>query len=199
MAWLRAGGVPRTPGVVVQECGVGLVTLVLDEASGRVEFAAPPLTEAELSDHVVDAMCVGLGLPRDAVVRGAVLSNGPTFAALELTSAEHVLAAVPDYAALATAGVDVGLIGPHSPGGPADVEVRLLMTSLGAGEDPVTGSLNAALAQWLMGAGALPESYTASQGTAIGRAGRLSLRRDDQGQVWVGGHAVCCVEGTVDL
>lgn len=195
-AWLAAGGQPHEPGVVRQECGVGLVELRLG-SDGRIAFGAPPLQRRELDSDTVARAADALGIPAAAVVAAQELTNGPTFTALLLDSAERVLGIDADPAALARLSLEFGLVGPYPAGSPCDVEVRLLMSGLGSGEDPVTGSLNAALAQWLMAEGRLPDRYTASQGTRLGRAGRLFLERDDAATVWVGGDAVTCISGTL--
>ena len=197
-AWLEAGGRPKGRHIV-QECGVGLVAIRRDASTDTLAFAAPPrrrsgpLTDAELATIVQ-----GLRLPPEAVVDHSWCDNGPGWQALLLDSAERVLAVVPDYQALA--GLEVGIVGPYAPGsGTADVEVRAFFPgNSGLTEDPVTGSLNAALAQWLIAAGYAPTAYTAAQGTAMGRAGRVHLEQDDAG-VWVGGQCVTVVSGTVRL
>lgn len=198
-AWLEAGGVPKTPGVVVQECGVGLVTLRLGDG-GRAAFGAPPVRIEPIDEARIETMCGALGIGRDAVLDAAVLTNGPVFPTLLLDSASRVLAVTPDHSVLTREHLDIGLVGLHPAGSECQAEVRLLMGTVGSGEDPVTGSLNASIAQWLMGTGVLPDRYTAAQGTAIGRAGRVYLERDtatDPAGVWVGGDAVTCIEGTV--
>jgi len=195
-AWLGAGGVPKQPGVVVQECGVGLLPVRLGDA-GRAAFGAPPLRHDEPAPGAVAAVAGALGIPLESVQRAAQLTNGPSFLALHLDSAQRVLDIDADFAALGATGMEAGLVGPHPAGSDCDVEVRLLMSGLGTGEDPVTGSLNAALAQWLIGEGLLPERYVAAQGTRLGRAGRVYLERDLDGQVWVGGDAVTCISGTI--
>lgn len=194
-AWLAAGGTPRRAGTVVQECGVGLVEIRL-AADGRAAFGAPPLRREPLGGPELERILTAVDVPAGAVRAAQVLTNGPTFHALLLDSAERVLAV--DGARVAALGVELGLVGPYPAGSPCDVEVRLLMAGLGAGEDPVTGSLNAALAQWLIGDGLLPERYVASQGTRLGRAGRLFLECDAAGAVWVGGDAVTVVHGTIE-
>lgn len=197
-AWLDAGGTPTTPGTVVQECAVGLVRLRRDD--GRLAFAAPPLRTAEVAPEVLGALTAALGVEPSAVVGSRVLDNGPTFVALRLPSSAAVLGLRPDMAALAAVeGVsEVGVVGPHPPGGPIAVEVRAFAAALGIPEDPVTGSLNASLAQWLQGEGVLPDAYVAAQGTALGRAGRVHVERAD-GETWVGGDTVTVLSGTCTL
>ncbi|MGN6687769.1 MAG: PhzF family phenazine biosynthesis protein [Actinomycetales bacterium] len=221
-AWLTAGGRPQRPGWVRQESGLGLVTLRADEATGELAFAAPSRRRSgPLSPEDVDLLVAGLGLDPDAVVDSQWCDNGPPWQALLLRSAEDVLAARPDPAVLG--GRYVGLVALRQPplstdapaaalGVPgagaadapagdvvADAEVRAFFpTAQGLGEDPVTGSLNAALAQWLIGSGTLPDRYVAAQGTALGRQGRVSLLREGD-DMWVGGRCVTVIDGTVTL
>lgn len=202
-AWLEAGGKPKGE-YVVQECGVGLVKLKRD--GSRLAFAAPPLRRGgPLDDSDVELIARGLGIPRSDIVAHAWCDNGPKWRGVMLKSAEQVLALKPDGAVLA--GLDVGVIGPRGKvgvvgprGDDCAFEVRAFFpANNGMGEDPVTGSLNAALAQWLIGAGMAPERYIASQGTALGRAGRVHIERDAQGEIWVGGASATCVDGSVRL
>ncbi|GII98919.1 PhzF family phenazine biosynthesis protein [Sediminihabitans luteus] len=230
-AWLEAGGVPATQGadgagVVVQECGVGLVQVRRDDA-GRLAFAAPtPTTDEPVDDATLASIVAGLGIDAADVVDHRFVDNGPGWRSVLLRSAEQVLALAPDMTRL---GVPVGVVGPYGSGaagtvagsagtgnagaagtvagdtvagstttgpGGAAFEVRAFVPDLGVPEDPVTGSLNAVLAQWLIPAGRAPHRYVANQGTALGRAGRVAIENVD-GQVWVGGDTVTCVEGTV--
>ncbi len=197
-AWLAAGGQPREAGVVVQECGVGLVQVQRDAAhSGRLAFAAPPLrrtgpVEPELMGRVTQA----LGLQASDVLHHQWVDNGPGWMALMLRSAAQVLAIQPNWAVLGD--VKLGLVGAQAPGSATQFEVRAFVPGLGVPEDPVTGSLNAGLAQWLIGAGLAPQQYVAAQGAALGRAGRVHIRQE-AGQVWVGGDVVSCIEGEVSI
>ena len=125
------------------------------------------------------------------------VDNGPGWLALLLPSADDVLAIEPDLDALA--GLDVGVVGPYPPGADAAFEVRAFAPGVGVGEDPVTGSLNASLAQWLIGSGRAPASYRAAQGARLGRAGVIEVDRDPDGAVWVGGATTTCIRGTVTL
>lgn len=192
-AWLAAGGRPRGEHIV-QECGVGLVAIHRDPDTGVLAFTAPPRRRSgPLDDADVHAIADGLGLRRDAVIAHQWCDNGPRWQAVLLASAEQVLAVRPDPAGLA--GRFVGLVGPHGPDGPGDVEVRAFFPGgQSLVEDPVTGSLNAALAQWLIAAGHLPTRYLAVQGTGLGRAGRVHIEaRGDE--VLVGGACVTVLEG----
>jgi PhzF family phenazine biosynthesis protein len=203
-AWLAAGGVPRQDDVV-QECGVGLVRIRRD--GKRLAFAAPPLLKSgPLPEADVALIARGLGVDRTDVVAHAWCDNGPNWRGVMLRSAEQVLALRPDGAVLA--GLDVGVVGPRGKvgvtgargEGDTQFEVRAFFPgNNGLCEDPVTGSLNAALAQWLIGAGLAPERYVAAQGTALAREGRVHIERDASGTVWVGGASVTCIEGQVQL
>ena len=194
-AWLQSGGQPRVPGRVVQECGVGLVTLRQD--GDRLAFAAPPLRRSgPLDEADVARIAQGLGVARSDILHHAWCDNGPQWRGVMLRSAEQVLALKPDGAILA--GLEVGVVGSSDADGIA-FEVRAFFPgNNGLAEDPVTGSLNAALAQWLIGSGLAPVRYVASQGTALGRAGRVHVEQDGR-DIWVGGHTVTCISGTVRL
>jgi PhzF family phenazine biosynthesis protein len=213
-AWLEAGGVPRGENVV-QECGVGLVKLKRD--GQRLAFAAPPLIKSgPLPEEDVALIARGLGVARSDITAHAWCDNGPNWRGVMLQSAEQVLALRPDGAVLA--GLDIGVVGPNSKasgqkplGGKIGVvgareehdtqfEVRAFFPgNNGLCEDPVTGSLNAALAQWLIGAGLAPDRYVAAQGTALAREGRVFIQRDANGTIWVGGQSVTCIHGHVTL
>jgi len=196
--WLDNGGVPATPGIVVQECGAGLVRIRRgsDQDGDRFAFAAPPLLRSGPADAAVRRVVAeSLRLPEDALRAVQWVDNGPGWVAALLADADAVLAARPRFTEL-----DLGLVGLHPPGSPQAIEVRGFFPKDGAFvEDPVTGSLNASVAQWLLGSGRLTAPYVAAQGTAIGRAGRIHVRQDDDGRIWVGGDTVTCVEGHLDL
>lgn len=199
-AWRSNGGVSKQPGVTVQECGAGLIT-VRDDGD-RLAFAAPPLErggppEPELVAEVVDAM----GLDPSEVEDSQWVDNGPGWLALLLRSADAVRAARPRRVPtkVGLAGL-VGLVAREASGAPADVEVRAFFPKDGVvTEDPVTGSLNASLGQWLIGSGRLDSPYVASQGSALGRAGRVYVSMDADGQVWVAGTTRTLVEGTIEM
>lgn len=194
-AWLEAGGAVRG-GRLVQECGVGLVEIA--RTGGRLAFIAPPLLrggpveQADLAP-VVEA----LGLAPDEVVDAQWCDNGPGWLGIRLHDATAVLAVQPRSGDL---GHMVGLVGLHPAGSETAVEVRALCKAdLGIIEDPVTGSLNAALAQWLIADGTLPSSYVASQGAVVGRTGRIHVQQDARGSIWVGGDTRTTLRGSVDL
>ena len=198
-AWLEAGGVSHTQGTIIQECGAGLVTL--RDHGGRLAFAAPPLVRSgPVDDDTLATVMRCLGVGPDRVVAAEWVDNGPGWLGLLLDSADTVLALRPDVPGLGD--LEVGVIGPYAAADVARVgaayEVRAICPSLGIGEDPVTGSLNAGLAQWLIGSGRAPTAYVASQGTVLGRRGRVRVEAVG-GDVWVAGDAVTCVTGQVAL
>jgi len=165
--------------------------------AGRLAFAAPPLTRSGPVDEPDMArIAAGLRLPRQALLDATWLVNGPDWIGVLLDSAERVLDIRPDYAAMQ--GLKVGVIGPHAAAGGADFEVRTFIPRDAAAEDPVTGSFNAGVAQWLIGSGRAPASYTAAQGTMLGRAGKVHVDAMDS-DIWVGGSSVTCISGTVVL
>ena len=194
-AWLEAGGVPKTPGRIVQECGVGLVAL--KQEGSRLAFAAPPMAAREPEPSLLNNIASALGLEAKQILAARWLQNGPLWLGLRLGSAEEVLAIEPDFSAVAKLAF-VGVIGPYPPGSEVQYEVRAFVPGDGIPEDPVTGSLNAAFAQWLIAEGTAPRRYIAAQGTCMQRAGRVHVEADAD-TVWVGGHSRTCIEGTVSL
>ncbi|MGB5934431.1 MAG: PhzF family phenazine biosynthesis protein [Ornithinimicrobium sp.] len=221
-AWLAVGGVPRAERIIVQECEAGLVRV--RRSGGQLAFAAPPLTRfGPPDDGLRAAVIAALGVSAVSVVDMSWVVNGPNWLGVLLDSAQTVLAVRPDVNAfMALDGVDIGVIGPHSsgssgepgsttserPGSAAagadtpDFEVRAFCPSLGVDEDPVTGSLQAGLAQWLIGSGVAPRSYLAAQGTVLHRAGLVSIEASSTvgiEDIWVGGDAVLRIAGAVDL
>jgi len=194
-AWLQSGGVPKADGVVVQECGAGLVRVKHD--AGRLAFAAPPLTRfGPVSDTVHAQVAAGLRLPEASLLDVSWLVNGPEWIGVLLESAEQVLALEPDYAAMGK--LKVGVIGPHEAGAAIDFEVRTFVPGDAMVEDPVTGSFNAGAAQWLIESGRAPGEYVAAQGTVLGRAGRIHVSAKD-GVIWIGGESTTCIQGSVLL
>jgi PhzF family phenazine biosynthesis protein len=194
-AWLAAGGVPKGKDVV-QECGVGLVKIA--RQGTRLAFAAPPrLRSGPLSEEDVQLIAKGLGVARDDILHHAWCDNGPQWRGVMLATDKQVLGLKPDVHVLQ--GLEIGVVGAKS-SGDTQFEVRAFFpTKNGLTEDPVTGSLNAAIGQWLIAEGLAPENFVASQGTCLGRAGRVHLQRDAQGQVWVGGDSVTCIQGKVQI
>ena len=223
--WLEAGGVSKNKEVIVQECAKGLVKIRRDANSTRLAFAAPALLRTAPSPVVLAQIAAALGIKAAQVTVAQLLDNGPVWLGLLLDSPETVLQIMPNHQELAKLGVKVGLAGIYPPDAvapliartnreakafvqknsditpdlQANLEVRAFAASIGINEDPVTGSLNASLAQWLMADGVMPEHYTAAQGVCMGRAGQVDLQRDANGQVWVGGQSVTCIDGEVTL
>lgn len=193
-AWLEAGGRPMRPGLITQDCDAGLVAV--RRIDGRLSFEAPPLvrtgpTEPELADEIAAVLRIG----RESIIDSQWVDNGPGWVAVLLADAASVLALKPGYIPF-----DLGVAGPYPAGSPEAFEVRAFFPKDGTTvEDPVTGSLNASLAQWLLRTGRASAPYVASQGTALGRRGRVHVSADDDGGIWVGGGTVTLITGTVDL
>ncbi len=225
-AWLQAGGQPKVGNMIVQECQVGLVNIRRETGTQRLAFAAPPLLRTAPGAELLAQVIQALGLQAGQVLAAQLLDNGPVWLGLLLGSVESVLQLAPDHLAQEKLGVKVGVAGIYPPeeaplligranrearafdleateklSTPAapDLEVRAFAAAIGIAEDPVTGSLNASLAQWLMAEGRMPGRYLASQGVCLERAGQVHIERDAQGQVWVGGESVTCIEGQVML
>jgi PhzF family phenazine biosynthesis protein len=195
-AWLEAGGVPKDPEVLVQQCGAGLVRVRRDRT--RLSFAAPPLIRGgDVAAEDLTEIVAFLGIDHDLVVDSQWADNGPGWVALLLADAGAVLALDPK-AVDAGRFDSIGVIGPYPPGSEVDFEVRAFTPLEGQREDPVTGSLNAALGQWLIGTGRAPNSYVAAQGTALGRRGRVYVTKVGD-EVWTGGDAVTGVTGMVHI
>ena len=194
-AWLLAGGAPRDPDVIVQQCGIGLVRLRRDGM--RLAFAAPPLRRSgPLDETMLDQISVSLRIARANIVRHQWVDNGPGFCAVMLASAGQVLALQPDFIAMGS--LKLGVIAPQPSGADTAFEVRSFVPPSGINEDPVTGSLNAGLAAWMIGAGLAPDSYVVAQGTALRRAGRVFVDRDGD-DIWIGGDSAVCIAGEVTL
>ncbi len=223
-AWLKAGGQPRQCGQLVQECGVGLVTL--KSVDGRWAFAAPPLQRQTPAPTLLAEVLAALDLHAEEVLAVQDLNNGPHWMGLLINSVDSLLALKPDHTALKRLNTKVGVAAKRDArahraanglirranrearafapstrmaNDPTDLEVRAFAAPVGIAEDPVTGSLNASLAQWLMAEGLMPARYSARQGTALGRAGQVFLSQDAQDQVWVGGDVVDCIRGHLKL
>jgi PhzF family phenazine biosynthesis protein len=193
-AWLAAGGRPQAAGAIVQECGAGLIQVRRTE--NGLAFAAPPLIRSgPVEEELVGQIASRLGIDRAEIVDAEWADNGPGWVAVLLESADAVLALRPGPVDL-----DIGVVGAYPPGSPQAFEVRAFFPKDGATvEDPVTGSLNASLAGWLLRTGRATTPYVASQGTALGRSGRVHVSRDSDGTIWVGGGTVTCVAGEVEL
>ncbi|HEX3910748.1 MAG TPA: PhzF family phenazine biosynthesis protein [Solirubrobacteraceae bacterium] len=192
-AWMRAGGTPRGSSIV-QECTAGLVRLRVQDRD--IAFAAPPLLrEGPAEEETIAHAAAVLGIRREQVLDAQWADNGPGWVAVLLEHAEAVLAMRPGFV-----DIDLGVVGPYPPGAPEQFEVRAFFPKDGVTvEDPVTGSLNAAIAPWLLRRGLARAPYLVSQGTVLGRRGRVHVDRADDGTIWVGGGTVTCVTGQVDL
>ena len=200
-AWLEAGGSSKRPDVVVQECKIGLVRIRRE--APRLAFAAPPLKLAAPSPDLLAKVAGALGLAPQQIVAAQLLDNGPVWLGLLLDSPQTVLRLQPDHGTLKALGQKVGVAARYPDADAADpdapsLEVRAFAAAIGIEEDPVTGSLNASLAHWLMAENRMPSAYLAAQGSCIDRAGRVSIAKDD-GQIWVGGESVTCIGGQVRL
>ena len=222
-AWLAAGGQPHDDTLIVQECAVGLVSI--RRRGQQLAFAAPPLRRGTPAPQLLAQVAQALGIDAGQIRAAQQLDNGPQWLGLLLDRADTVLALTPDHARLRELGQKVGVaartqddggvqliartsrearaFAGHAADAPRqaspDLEVRAFAAPAGVTEDPVTGSLNASLAQWLMAEGHMPARYLAAQGSCLGRAGRVLLERDAQGQVWVGGQVQTCLRGDVLL
>ncbi len=192
-AWLEAGGVGRSAAETVQQCAAGLIRV--RGASGRLAFAAPPcLRTGPLDEDLLARIVAALRLRREAVLDHQWVDNGPGWCAVRLASADAVLALDPDWVALQD--IKLGVVGPHPAGGPVQFELRALIGGELAFEDPVTGSLNASVAQWLIASGVAPSTYVAAQGAKLARRGRVFIEQAGL-DIWVGGHSISCVRGEV--
>jgi PhzF family phenazine biosynthesis protein len=194
-AWLTlGGGTPKQPDLVVQECAAGLIEV--RQLEHGLAFAAPPLrrsgaVDEELLERIADAF----GIDRSAILDAEWADNGPPWIALLFADSDAVLALEPGFIEL-----DIGVAGPRPDGSHEAFEVRAFFPKDGSlVEDPVTGSFNASLAQWLLRSGRARAPYVARQGTALGRSGRVHISTDAAGAVWVGGGTIACITGTVDL
>ena len=194
-AWLHTGGRPKVHGLVRQECGVGVVDI--DVSGDAPAFAAPPTAIRTMDETMRSSIISVLDIAPETIVDCAELDNGPVWQAFHLSSATAVLAVDSSRVRWPTFKA-IGLIGPHPPGSECDYEVRMVAPSSGMSEDPITGSLNAALAHWMVSDARLTGPIKVAQGTSIGRFGRISIRPVDA-TIWIGGHTHIVIEGTVDL
>ena len=199
-AWLEGGGTPRSGEAIVQQCGVGLVRIRRDGTA--LAFGAPPLARTDAGAGVLRDVAAALGLQPAQLLSAQLLDNGTTWLGLLLDADTTVARLQPDFGRLAATRLKVGVAAVRGAAGDGDgttLVVRGFAPHLGVNEDPVTGSLNASLAQWLIAEGRMPGHYVAAQGAALGRAGRVSIDTDAAGQIWVGGRCVTCIAGTVSL
>ena len=196
-AWLHFGGKAREAGIVRQECGVGIVEIDTSDPQ-MLAFTAPPTAIRPMQPHNIDAITTALEIPRERVLQTAELENGPLWQVMQLDSAETVLALDSSKVRWPTFQA-IGMIGAHPPGGECAYEVRMLAPSSGMSEDPITGSLNSALAHWLQGRGQLDHPITVAQGTRINRHGRVAITPVDPHTTRIGGQTHILIEGTVYL
>jgi PhzF family phenazine biosynthesis protein len=195
-AWLDNGGTPRHPGRIVQECAAGLISV--RRGDGTLSFAAPPLVrDGALDEEFVDRIVAAFGIKRDRVLAHQWVDNGPGWAVVQLPTAEEVLALEPDLSLIPAAMV--GAIGAYPDGSAHAFEMRTFAPGVGVAEDPVCGSMNASVAQWLTATGGAPSTYRVSQGKRVGRAGTVEITADADGTVWVGGAATGYISGTIAL
>jgi len=194
-AWLMAGGIAKARDYIVQECGIGLVRIRRD--GSRLAFAAPPLLRSgDVDAALLQKIARGLGISRDDILQHQWVDNGAGFCAVMLRSAEQVRVLKPDFALLRD--IKLGVIAPQAHDTDTQYEVRAFVGRVGIAEDPVTGSLNAGLATWMIGAGLAKNSYVAAQGTALQRRGRVFVDKIDN-EIWVGGDVAVCIEDSVTL
>jgi PhzF family phenazine biosynthesis protein len=194
-AWLTlGGGRPKQDDVIVQECAAGLIPVRRSDAG--LAFAAPPLLRSGAVDEAfVQRIATAARIERGQILAAEWVVNGPEWIAILLASADEVLALAPG-----PMDFDLGVVGPHPEGSSEAFEVRAFFPKDGATvEDPVTGSLNASVAQWLLRTGRAQAPYVASQGTVLGRSGRVHISTDADGAVWVGGGTITCIGGTVEI
>jgi len=194
-AFLASGGDAKKPGEVVQQCAIGLVRVKRDGA--RLAFAAPPLKRSGPVDAATRAQAIAsLRVAAEEVLDVVWCDNGPGWLAIRLADAASVLALQPDFAVMDR--LKVGVVGAYPAGSECQFEVRAFVPDIGVPEDPVTGSLNAGLALWLQEAGLAGDSYVAAQGAALGRAGRVHVKRDAEA-TWIGGDVTPLIHGQVRL
>ncbi|QUH03919.1 PhzF family phenazine biosynthesis protein [Saccharopolyspora erythraea] len=195
-AWLENGGTPRHGDRVVQECGAGLVTV--HRGDGVLSFAAPPtIRDGAMEEEFLGEVVTAFGISRDQVLDHQWVDNGPGWAVVRLATAQEVLALEPDLSLIPTAMV--GAVGAYPEGSPYDFEMRTFAPGAGVAEDPVCGSMNASVGQWLTRTGAAPARYRVSQGSRLGRAGDITITAADDGTVWVGGATTSYIRGTINL
>jgi PhzF family phenazine biosynthesis protein len=190
-AWLNAGGTPRGE-TIVQHCAAGLIPIRRD--GPRLAFRAPPLVRSGPADEETrQRISAGTGIAPGALEAVEWIDNGPGWCGALLRDVETLRAVKPDYAALG--GLNLGLVAPAGADDPYDFELRAFTSRY---EDPVTGSLNASVGQWLLRTGVATGDYIAAQGMALGREGRVHVTRDG-GEVWIGGEVATCITGTLAL
>ncbi|WP_309072821.1 PhzF family phenazine biosynthesis protein, partial [Arthrobacter sp.] len=195
-AWLEAGGTPLSADCVVQECTAGLINV--RRGSGILSFAAPATQRTgDLESDYLAQIVTAFGIREDQVLSHQWVDNGPGWAVIRLRTAQEVLDLEPDLSQIPTAMI--GAIGAYPEGSEHAYEMRTFAPAVGIVEDPVCGSMNASVGQWLIGTGAVPSTYRVSQGSRLGRAGDITITADDDGTVWVGGATTTCFRGTAKI
>ncbi len=195
-AWLDDGGTPHDADRIVQECAAGLISV--RRRGDALSFAAPPLLrQGPLDEEFVEQVVAAFGIERERVLAHQWVDNGPGWAVLRLATAEDVLGLEPDLSRIPTAMV--GAVGAYPVGSEHAFELRTFAPGVGVPEDPVCGSMNASVGQWLTATGAAPSAYRVSQGARVGRAGTVEITAEADGTVWVGGGAVSRIRGTITL
>lgn len=199
-AWLATGGNPNRSDRIIQECEAGLVQIKRDES---LAFAAPPLLRSgPVSEEFIEQLASILGIDSDQIIDAQWADNGPGWVAVLLEDADSVLSIEPDFSRYSgESSLDIGLVGPYPDGSECAFEVRAIFSDEHGRmvEDPVTGSLNASLAEWLISTGRAKAPYTASQGTKLGRQGRPRIKQDDEGTIWVEGSTLTCIDGKIEI
>ncbi|GAB3550682.1 PhzF family phenazine biosynthesis protein [Arthrobacter tumbae] len=195
-AWLEGGGTPQRDDLVVQECTAGLINV--RRGDGILSFAAPPTRRSgELEGGYLAEIVAAFGIREDQVLSHQWVDNGPGWGVIRLATAQEVLGLEPDLSQIPTAMI--GAVGAYPEGSEHAYEMRTFAPALGVPEDPVCGSMNASVSQWLTGTGAMPSTYRVSQGSRLGRAGDITITADDDGTVWVGGATTTCFRGTAEI
>src|SRR5579859_3420511 len=195
-AWLERGGMPKVTERLVQECDAGLVKV--QRRAGLLSFAAPPTRRSgDIEEEYLRQIVGAFGIDHDQVLAHQWVDNGPGWAVVRLATAHEVLELEPDLSRIPAARV--GAIGAYPDGSEHAFELRTFAPGVGVPEDPVCGSMNASVGQWLTATGAAPSSYRVSQGARVGRAGTVEITAEADGTVWVGGASISLIHGTITL
>jgi PhzF family phenazine biosynthesis protein len=195
-AWLESGGTPRDPDRIVQECGAGLVEVRHDQDG--LSFAAPPLVRTgALDGDYLEQIATAFGIDADRVLSHQWVDNGPGWAVIRLATAQEVLDLEPDLSQIPTAMI--GAIGAYPEGSAHTFEMRTFAPGVGVAEDPVCGSMNASVGQWLLGTGVIAGGYRVSQGTRIGRSGEITITPDTESNVWISGATNTLFRGVANI
>ncbi|PHM31210.1 Phenazine biosynthesis protein PhzF family [Xenorhabdus innexi] len=191
--WQKISG-QKNKETIIQECKAGLIPI--RQVNGRPAFMAPPLVRmGDVADDIFEQILKGLGITSDDVELCQWIDNGPGWLGILLKSVDKLMGIRPDYSQLKD--YELGLCAMYPENSQVRLEVRGLCGSISS-EDPVTGSLNAAFAQWLIPHGKLPENYIARQGRCVERDGWIYVTSDENG-IWISGDVVDCISGTVEF